>query len=122
MHYTKIIIIIFVILFSYSCSNSTEIETNTPPTAIFSYAPGNADTTTIFTFDASESNDNEDAKGLLQFKWDLDGKHNWTDAVNNPIINYKYSKAGTYIVGLKVIDTEGWSGETTKTIIVKDTL
>ena len=116
------IIPILVIVLLYSCSNSDDADFNLPPTAVFSYAPENADTSTVFTFDASASSDAKDANAVLQFKWDFEGKHVWTDAVKDPLANYKYTKSGIYEVGLKVIDTEGWSGETTRTVIVNDTL
>ena len=105
-----------------SCSDSSVIEPNNPPVASFSFSPANADTSTIFTFDASASTDLEDVTSTLLFKWDFEGKSNWTEAVNDPIANYKYSKPGTYQVGLKVIDSEGWSGETRKDIIVRDSV
>jgi len=75
MRFTRFITIFIVILLSYSCSDSTEVITNHPPTAAFLYTPINADTTTTITFDASESS-----------------------------------------------DTEGWSNETTKTIIIRDSI
>ncbi len=122
MLFSKISIIIIVILFSCSCSDQTEFDQNTAPTAVFTYAPENADTSSVFTFDASKSSDSEESSNNLSYTWDFEGKHNWTDPVNDPIANFKYGKSGTFEVSLKVIDIEGWSGETTKTIIVSDTL
>ncbi len=117
----KFISILAVVLL-YSCSDSDDADFNLPPTAVFSYVPENADTSTVFTFDASASSDVKDPNAVLLFKWDFEGKHSWTDAVNDPLANYRYTKSGIYEVGLKVIDTEGWSGETTMTVIVNDTL
>ena len=112
-----------VILFSwFSCSDASDIKPNNPPVPPFSFSPENADTLTIFTFDASASTDLEDVTSTLLFKWDFEGKSNWTEAVNDPVANYKYSKSGTYEVGLKVIDSEGWSGEARKDIIVRDSV
>jgi len=112
-----------VILFSwFSCSDSSDIKPNNPPVAAFSFSPENADTLTIFTFDASTSTDLEDVTSNLLFKWDFEGKSNWTEAVSDPIANYKYSKSGTYKAGLKVIDSEGWSGETRKDVIIRDSV
>jgi len=122
MKFTEFITIFIVILLSYSCSDSTEIITNHAPTAVFSYTPVIADTSTIIQFDASESSDSEDLAGQLMFKWDFYGRQTWTNGENNPTTNYRYDEAGTYIVGLKVIDTEGWSNETTKTIIIRDSI
>ncbi len=104
-----------------SCNDSTSQKNNTP-VAIFTFAPENADTATIFTFDAGQSSDVEDPVSSLLFMWDFEGQHNWTKAVSNPIANYKYAKAGEYNVTLKVIDTEGWVGKTSNSIVVTDTL
>jgi len=110
------------VVFLYSCSDSENADLNLPPTAVFSYVPENADTATVFTFDASASSDAKDLKTQLLFRWDFEGKRNWTNADNDPLANHKYSRSGIYEVGLKVIDTEGWSSETTRTVIVADTL
>ena len=64
----------------------------------------------------------EDPNSALSFKWDFEGRQTWTDAIKNPIANYKFSKSGTYNVGLKVLDSEGWSGETRKDVIVRDSV
>ena len=114
--------LIVIVLFLSSCSDSSKQDENLPPTASFSVAPGTGDTTVVFLFDASLSSDTQDPKSLLTFKWDFEGNRNWTEAVSDPEINHRYSKPGTYEVGLKVIDTEGWSGETSKTVIVSDSL
>jgi len=122
MQLFKIISISTIVLLLCACSDSDDSNINFPPTADFSFVPENADTSTVFTFDASASFDEEDQGISLLFRWDFEGKHHWTDAVKDPLVNYKYSKSGTYNVGLKVIDSEGWSGETTRTIIVSDSL
>lgn len=111
-----------ILLSWYSCSDATELNPNQSPVAVFSFTPENADTSTVFTFDASGSSDLEDPISVLLFRWDFEGKYNWTDPVNNSEANYKFSKPGTYNVGLKVIDTKGWSGEIRKSIIVKDSV
>jgi PKD repeat protein len=122
MFFLRFVTLFAVVLFFSSCSSTGEFDENNPPNAIFSFVPENADVTTVFTFDASASEDVEDPKGLLTFKWDFEGSHNWVSSKNNPIINYKYNKPGTYEAVLKVIDAEGWTGQTSKTIIVRDTL
>lgn len=106
----------------YACNSATDLNPNHTPNAMFSYTPENADTSMVFSFDGSESSDMEDPVGALLFTWDFEGQHQWTDPVNNPVANYKFSKSGTYVVCLKVIDTEGWSGEAKKEIIVKDSV
>lgn len=115
--------LLFAILLSwYSCSNASDLNPNHIPNAVFSYTPENADISTVFSFDGSASSDMEDPNSALLFTWDFEGKQLWTDPVTNPNANYKFSDPGTYVVCLKVIDTEGWSGEAKKEIIVKDSI
>jgi len=122
MLFLRFLTLTTVVFLFCACSDSGEIDENNPPTAIFSFIPENADTSTIFTFDASASSDIENPRGLLLYKWDFEGSHNWISSENDPIVNYKYTKSGIYTVVLKVIDVEGWTGKTSKTVIVKDTL
>lgn len=121
--YLLLFSLIFTLLLSwYSCSDASDLNPNQPPVAVFSFTPEYADTSTVFTFDASQSSDLEDETGNLSFKWDFEGRQTWTTAVKDPIANYKYSKPGTYNVGLKVIDSDGWSGEVRNDVIVRDSL
>lgn len=115
--------IMFIMMLAwFSCKDSSEVNLNHTPNAVFSYTPINADTSTVFTFTASESSDEEDLTNILLFTWDFEGKQQWTEPVNDPIANYQYSAPGNYVVCLKVIDTEGWSGESKQSIIVQDSL
>ncbi len=123
VNYVLSIYLLFAIILSwYSCSNASDLNPNHSPNAVFSYTPANADTSTVFSFDGSESSDMEDPNSALLFTWDFEGNQQWTDPVNNPEAMYQYSKPGTYVVCLKVIDTEGWSDDTKKDIIVSDTV
>ena len=115
-------VVLLILLSCFSCSDSTDLDNNQPPIAVFSFTPENADTSTVFTFNASESSDFEDHDSSLSYRWDFEGKLNWTKPVNDTIANYKYSKPGTYNVGLKVIDTQGWSDETRTDVIVVDSI
>ncbi|MCK5775889.1 MAG: PKD domain-containing protein, partial [Bacteroidales bacterium] len=90
--------------------------------AVFSVTPENADTSTVLTFNAGGSSDMEDRASILSYRWDFEGKLNWTEPVNDTLANFKYSKPGTYNVGLKVIDTQGWSDETRIDVIVEDSI
>ncbi len=105
-----------------SCSDSPDLEVNTPPEAAFVYGPDNIDTTTLVYFNASGSTDDQDSQLVLRFSWDFEGNQNWTTPTTSYETTYKYGKPGVYNAGLKVIDTHGWSGETSKTIIVQDTV
>lgn len=120
--FSLICLITMMLLVWYSCSNASDLNPNHTPNAVFSYTPVNADTSTVFSFDGSESSDMEDPNSALLFTWDFEGQYQWTDPVNSPEANYKFSNPGTYVVCLKVIDTDGWSGEARKDIIVHDSI
>ncbi|MBC8320046.1 MAG: hypothetical protein H8E34_04915 [Bacteroidetes bacterium] len=101
-----------------ACSDNSLLNENNPPNAEFSFSPEMGDTSTVFTFSASKSNDLEDANNALLFRWDFEGNYFWTDPVVDPTINYKFSMPRNYNVGLCVIDTEEWSDEARKNVIV----
>lgn len=117
------VIALTIILVSiYACKDSSELNVNTTPTATFTFSPINIDTSTVVTFNATGSSDIEDAQALLRYSWDFEGNMEWTEAAINPIMSHKFTKSGAYKVGLKVIDTQGWSGETNSTVIVHDSI
>ncbi len=120
-NFSLLAIMLFSILI-FSCQDSTDLNPNTAPTALFMYAPAAIDTSTIVIFNAAASSDLEDDRLLLNYKWDFEGKMIWTEPSSDPEAIHIYTKAGTYDVGLKVLDTEGWSGEIRKSIIVVDSL
>jgi len=84
-----------------------ELENNRPE-AYFSVDPQFGNTTTDFTFDASQSSDKEDDISDLQFRWDwtYDGIYD-TPWLTMPRTVKKYPVAGTYEVILEVKDTGG---------------
>ena len=115
-------LIVVLSIFSYSCKSSIDLNPNTIPTASFVSSPTIVDTSTMITFDASASFDNEDKQDQLTYSWDFEGNLNWTTPTNTSVVFYQYSNAGTYDAALKVLDTQGWSGGTTSTIIVRDSI
>jgi PKD repeat protein len=116
-------IIIFLLLITYSaCQDSTDLDKKFPPEAVFIYSPTNVDTSTVVTFDASLSTDEDDPITVLRFRWDFEGDQNWTDVSASTNASHRYLAPGTYEAGLRVIDSEGWSHEMTQTIIVLDSL
>lgn len=122
MKKSTFIALILLSLIIYSCQDSTDLNENNVPVAVFSYSPNLIDTSTTVIFTAVGSSDIEDSSTQLQYSWDLKGDMHWTESTNSSEIAYKYLKPGTYTVKLKVIDTEGWSGEEDKTIIVHDSI
>ncbi len=99
----------------------TEYE-NQAPTAGFTVTPESGYIGTIFEFDASNSVDLEDGQNLL-YIWDWDNDGNWdTDTLSVYTATYKFESAGSYVVKLIVIDSQGLVDEATATINVSTTV
>lgn len=81
-------------------SRSLEIENNRPPVARFSISPGTGDTNTEFTFDGSDSEDN-DGK-IVRYSWDFgDGKK-----AEGKTVKHAFADDKTFTVGLTVTDND----------------
>ena len=93
-------------------------QPNTPPTARFTITPGQGDTTTSFTFDATASSDAEDGIAWLQvrYDWTDDGVYDtqWLNA--SGIQTYTFGAWGHLTVRMEVIDTGGLTDETARTV------
>ena len=89
---------------------------NTPPTASFTYSPGNPDADEPVTLDASGSSDPD---GTVQrYEWDFgDGN---TATATGDTVTHTYSSAGTYTVELTAIDDNDATDTTTQTVSVGD--
>ncbi len=103
-----------------SCSKEDEPDTkNKAPIASFIVNPENGTLTTIFSFDASSSSDENEATSELQVRWDWENDHEWdTDYSTIKTEQHQYAAAGNYTVVLEVKDREGWTDKTEKTINV----
>lgn len=105
----------------------SEAEPDTPPVADFTMntndgnlqSPARGTTTTRFTFDASNSTDNETDLSKLEVRWDFEN-----DGVldsyfsRTKTIQHTYEKSGVYTVRLQVLDTSGNISETTRKVTV----
>jgi hypothetical protein len=95
--------------------------TNTPPTADFTITPGIGDNTTVFQFDASPSHDLEDPASALQVCWDWDNDGTCDTAwATQKTAGHVFMGAtyGSYTVRLRVMDTKGMIGATTKSLMI----
>ncbi|HST54965.1 MAG TPA: N,N-dimethylformamidase beta subunit family domain-containing protein [Solirubrobacteraceae bacterium] len=71
------------------------------------------------TFDASASTDPD--ASIVDYQWDLDGDGTYeTDTGSNPVLTRTFATAGTYNVGLRVIDANNVSASTSHTLTVGD--
>jgi hypothetical protein len=83
------------------------------PHASFTASPTAGPIGTTFIFDASQST------GGVHYLWDLDGDGEYeTDTGPSPSAQRAYTGAGTIIVGLKVVDADGYSDYTNLPITV----
>jgi len=85
-----------------------------PPTANFTWSPQTPEVYETVTFNASSSMPNGGT--ITAYVWDFgDGTNVTTD---DPIITHIYQQAGDYVVTLNVIDSEGLSNSTSRTLSV----
>ncbi len=81
---------------------------NSAPTASFEVTPGSGSVGTVFTFDASSSNDFEDELSQLKFRWDFESDGIWdVDWSSDSIVTHQYDTTGVFTVRLEVKDTKG---------------
>jgi YD repeat-containing protein len=97
-----------------STASRTVSVTNRPPTAAFGSAPAAPSTGDPVTFTSSS----EDPDGTIASQaWDLDNDGNF-DNGTAATASRTFAKAGTYTVGLKVVDDNGGSATTTRQVSV----
>jgi hypothetical protein len=94
---------------------------NIPPIVNFSFLPSTGNITTIFAFDASASSDFEDPVSALQVRWDWENDGIWDTAWSTTkTATHQYSTSGTMMIGLDVMDTQGATNITMRSITVQD--
>lgn len=87
------------------------------PVAVVVYDPSFGDITTTYTFDASQSHDDEGSD--LQARWDWDGDGTWdTDWSYNLTVEHSFTTPGTYNVTLEVKDSAGNTNITMTQVVV----
>jgi len=97
-------------------------EDDQPPTASFTIDPYEGSPSTVFSFDASSSSDNEDDTDDLLVRWDWENDGAWdTDWTTDKIAYHQYSPQGTYTtydVTLVVKDTADQESYSTQEVLV----
>lgn len=92
----------------------TSTEINDPPVAEFSVNPPAGIIEIEFTFDASQSYDDNDNLNELDFRWDWESDGDFdTSWSSNYIANHTYYESGSYNITLEVRD----SGELTSSVV-----
>ncbi len=116
---TIVLIVLFVAFLIIFIGCQKDIDENEyAPTATFTVSPTSGDTLTIFIVDASESFDNEDPPSELQVSWDWRNNNIWTEYTTTKIASHKYDSAATYNIQLRVKDNSGWTGTTSREVVV----
>ncbi|TLZ56321.1 MAG: PKD domain-containing protein [Methanobacteriota archaeon] len=91
---------------------------NGPPTVDFTWTPTSGDTSTVFTFTATASDDH-DPPNTIQVRWDWTGDGTWdTTWSTTKTVSHTFSSAGTYTVVVQAIDSGGLTAIQSHTIIV----
>ncbi|GEM_PF-4340305 len=86
------------------------------PVARLSVVPACGLTTTKFRMDASSSYVS-DGK-IIKYLWDLGGEGKFDTDIGGNACEFKASKAGTYSIGLKVVDDKGAEATIKRTVLV----
>src|SRR2546425_942269 len=80
---------------------------NGPPTVDFTWTPTSGDTSTVFTFTATVSDDH-DPPNTIQVRWDWTGDGTWdTTWSTTKTASHTFSSPGTYTVVVQAIDSGG---------------
>ncbi|MEI6125555.1 MAG: MopE-related protein [Pseudomonadota bacterium] len=96
---------------------------NTPPVASYFVSPSSGDTATVFTFNASDSEDKQDAKEALQVRWDFENDGTWdTEYSTDKNATHTFVTAASHSVKLEVKDTDGLTASITHTLDVSPVL
>jgi uncharacterized protein (TIGR02145 family) len=118
-------IILFVVIFACKEKPAEPVYDNpfdiisSNPVASFTINPSSGNTSTIFTFDASASSDNEDASTALEIRWDWENDETWDTGYSiTKTANHQYASLGTKIVKLEVRDSDGLTNTTTQQVVV----
>lgn len=116
---SKFMVFVFTVIIAFSCEKVDVQEDNKPPNAAYEVTPKEGGLSTIFEFDASISNDQEDHTNLLLVRWDIDSDGNWdADWTYEKTISHQYSYKAAYSVRLEVKDSQGLTDISKKTIAV----
>ncbi|MFC6943259.1 PKD domain-containing protein [Salinirubellus sp. GCM10025818] len=91
-------------------------ESNSVPSADFSYSPPDPEAGTTVEFTSQSS----DADGSIQtWEWAIDGQ---AQSVNDSTLEYTFASAGEYNVSLTVTDNDGATNSTNVTVSVSEPL
>jgi len=108
-------------LFDYKVPVANAITPiNLDPEACFTVDPTNGAVGTVFLFDASCCQDEEDPLEELQVRWDWEDDGIWdTEYTNLKEATHVYDTPGDHTIRMEVIDTDDGSDETTRQVQIE---
>ncbi len=89
---------------------------NVLPSASFTLSSNPATAGTSITLNASASSDSDGS--VQSYEWDFDGDGTMDQTTASNTTTHTFSLAGTYFVGLRVVDNHSGAGSTTRTLTV----
>jgi len=99
----------------------TGTYSNEQPVACYTVSPDEGNISTLFTFDASCSQDAETAPSSLRFEWDWDGDGIYDESqLGDPVATKQFETWGLHDVVLRVTDEAGFSTLKTDPFEVKN--
>jgi PKD repeat protein len=102
-----------------SFATHTVTVSGRPPSASFTVDPQAVITGEPSHFDAAASTDPDGT--IAKYLWDLDGDGTFeTDTGTSPVTSRFYATPGNVIVGLRVVDDDGQTAETQRTVTVNE--
>ena len=116
--FTLLVFLIFgLLIFSGSCTKNT--TTPPPPNAVFVILPNTGTTETTFVFDASECTDGFGNSNDIMIRWDYENDGDWdTDWQESKTETHKYESNGYYAVGMQMVDSYGYYGWVSRSLLV----
>ncbi|MCF7845915.1 MAG: PKD domain-containing protein [Candidatus Peribacteraceae bacterium] len=112
---------IFALVFAFLASSaSAELFSGSGvgPTASFTATPTAAVTGNTVSFDASASRNARGTSSGLQYRWDFEGKYEWTNWSSYSKTSYIFNENRDFTARLQVKDSDGLVDETAATITV----
>lgn len=94
-------------------------EDNTIPIPALLVDPPEGTVSTTFTFDASQSYDDQDPASMLEVRWDWDADGRWdTEWTTEKVAEFNFASCCDHPVKMEIRDSEGWSNITRATVKV----
>ena len=91
---------------------------NAPPSVDFTWTPTSGDTSTVFSFTAQATDDN-DQPSAIQVRWDWNGDGTWdTSWSTTKTATHTFSASGDYTVFVQAIDSGGLTASTSHAVTV----